>query len=281
MRHPFSTAAGPSGFDAPSARFSRYVALGDSQTEGVGDGDDSTGVIGLADRLAETMARTCPGLLYANLAVRGKLAGQVREEQLEAALTLRPDVATVIAGVNDLLRPRFDPASVGAQLDAMFAALTGQDAVVATVTVPDLSRVIPVARPLSGRIAALNEVICQQAERHGVLVARVGDHPVATDPRLWARDRLHCGPLGHQRIAEALAEVLGLPGSDSAWATELPTRTPAPGPMNAVATEWRWARGFLGPWLLRRLTGRSSGDGRVAKRPQLTPVVPAEAAPVP
>ncbi|MEV0335668.1 SGNH/GDSL hydrolase family protein [Nocardia sp. NPDC050717] len=213
--------------------------------------------------------------------MRGKLAAQVREEQLAAALTLRPDVATVIAGVNDLLRPRFDPASVGAHLDAMFAALTEQGTVVATVTVPDLGRVIPAARPLSARIAALNEVIRHRAGRHGVLVARVGDHPVSADPRLWAPDRLHCGPLGHQRIAEALAEALGLPGSSSDWAAELPTRTPAPGPMTAFATEWQWARGFLGPWLLRRLTGRSSGDGRVAKRPQLTPVVPAEAAPAP
>ncbi|MEY7977661.1 hypothetical protein AB8O53_15245, partial [Streptomyces pilosus] len=39
-----------------------------------------------------------------------------------------------------------------------------------------------------------------------------------------------------------------------------------------VAGELRWAAGFLGPWLVRRLTGRSSGDGRTAKRPALLPV---------
>lgn len=61
MRQPFRTAADPGDLDAPHPRFSRYVALGDSQTEGVGDGDDSTGLIGLADRLAETMARTHRG----------------------------------------------------------------------------------------------------------------------------------------------------------------------------------------------------------------------------
>lgn len=86
-----------------------YVALGDSQTEGVGDGDDVTGLRGWADRLAEHMARHNPGLVYANLAVRGRLAGQAHAEQLAPALALRPDVATVVAGVNDLLRPASTP----------------------------------------------------------------------------------------------------------------------------------------------------------------------------
>ncbi len=119
--------------------FSRYVALGDSQTEGVGDGDDVTGLRGWADRLAEHMARHHSGLLYANLAVRGRLAGQVHAEQLAPALALRPDLATVVAGVNDLLRPRFDADEVAGHLEAMFAALTARGTRVATLTFPDAS----------------------------------------------------------------------------------------------------------------------------------------------
>lgn len=107
-------------------RYLRFVALGDSHTEGVGDGDDVTGLRGWADRLAEHLARHSPQLRYANLAVRGRLAGQVHAEQLPTALALRPDFATVVAGVNDMLRPRFDPDEVAAHLEAMFAALTGQ-----------------------------------------------------------------------------------------------------------------------------------------------------------
>ncbi|MGW3402537.1 SGNH/GDSL hydrolase family protein, partial [Streptomyces zhihengii] len=112
----------------------RYVALGDSQTEGLGDGDDTVGLRGWADRLAERLAEQNPGVRYANLAVRGRLAGQVRAEQLEPALALRPDLATVVAGVNDLLRPAFDADEVAGHLEAMFAALTGAGARVATLT---------------------------------------------------------------------------------------------------------------------------------------------------
>src|SRR5262245_61561497 len=112
----------------PDGEYLRYVALGDSQTEGLGDGDDSTGLRGWADRLAERLAAGNPGFQYANLAVRGRLAGQVHAEQLAPALALRPDLATVVAGVNDLLRRRFDADEVGGHLEAMFAALTAQGA---------------------------------------------------------------------------------------------------------------------------------------------------------
>ncbi len=95
----------------------RYVALGDSQTEGVGDGDDTGGLRGWADRLAELLAHDRPGTLYANLAVRGRLAGQVRAEQLAPALALRPDLATVVAGFNDLLRPGFDADETAGHLE--------------------------------------------------------------------------------------------------------------------------------------------------------------------
>ncbi|MEY7978679.1 SGNH/GDSL hydrolase family protein, partial [Streptomyces pilosus] len=178
------------------AAYLRYVALGDSQTEGLGDGDDITGVRGFADRLAEHLARHEPSLQYANLAVRGRLAGQIHAEQLTPALALRPDLATVVAGVNDLLRPRFDADEVAAHLEAMFAALTAQGAHVATITIPDPARISPLARPLVPRVTALNERIREAARRHGVTVAETALHPVAGDARLWSSDRLHAGPLG-------------------------------------------------------------------------------------
>ncbi|MEV0032091.1 SGNH/GDSL hydrolase family protein [Nocardia sp. NPDC050793] len=252
--------------------YSRYVALGDSQTEGVGDGDDRTGLRGLADRLAERLAAIEPDLHYANLAVRGKLAHQVHAEQLDAALALRPDLATVVAGFNDLLRPGFDADEVVGHLDAMFAALTARGVVVATLTFPDVARITPLARPIGGRVTAMNQRIRASAERHGVIVADTAPYPVVTDPRLWSTDRLHAGPLGHQRIADALAYALRLPGADDRWIEPLQPPLPARGALSTAANELRWAATFLGPWLGRRLTGRSSGDGRTAKRPDLLPV---------
>ncbi|MFF9197568.1 SGNH/GDSL hydrolase family protein [Streptomyces sp. NPDC014779] len=261
---------------ADGTRYRRYVALGDSQTEGVGDGDDATGLRGWADRLAELAAGANPGLTYANLAVRGRLAGQVRAEQLGPALALAPDLATVVAGVNDLLRPRFDADEVAGHLAAMFEALGAGGARVATLTFPDLSRLIPVARPVAPRISALNARIREAARAHGVTVLETAAHPVVTDPRLWSRDRLHASPLGHARIAAAFADALGLPGSDDSWRAPLPPPAvrPATG-ARAVAAELAWAATFLGPWFGRRLRGRSSGDGRTAKRPRLLPVTPA------
>lgn len=257
----------------PTTEYTRYVALGDSQTEGVGDGDDIVGLRGWADRLAEQIAAHQPDFVYANLAVRGTLAGQVRAHQLAPALALRPDLATVVAGVNDLLRPKFDADEVAGQLEAMFAELTRAGARVATATFPDIARISPIARPVSGRIVALNRRIRDAAGRHGVVVADTYGHAVVTDARLWSVDRLHASPMGHSRIAAAFAEALGVPGSDDAWTLPLPGPEPTvPGGLRAAAAELRWAGTFLGPWLGRRLRGRSSGDGRSAKRPRFEPV---------
>ncbi|MFG2720088.1 SGNH/GDSL hydrolase family protein [Streptomyces sp. NPDC048416] len=255
----------------PSGEYLRYVALGDSQVEGLGDGDDTTGLRGWADRLAEHIASVNPGLHYANLAIRGRVAGQVHAEQLGPALALRPDLATVVAGVNDLLRPRFDAAEVAAHLEDMFGALTAAGAQVATVTFPDIGRIVPLARPLRSRVFDLNTRIRAAAARHGVAVAETGRQAIATDPRLWSADRLHASPLGHERIAAAVAQAIHLPRSDDAWTRPLPPQA-VQGRRQAAAAELRWAATFLGPWLGRRLRGQSSGDGRTAKRPQLLPL---------
>ncbi|MFP3986657.1 SGNH/GDSL hydrolase family protein [Streptomyces sp. E11-3] len=246
----------------------RYVALGDSQTEGIGDGDDTVGHRGWADRLAERLTDLDPAVGYANLAVRGRRAAQVRAEQLAPALALEPDLATVFAGVNDLIRPGYDAAAVVGELDAMFAALTGAGATVVTLTFPDIGALVPLARGLRPRVADFNTRVRAAAARHGVLVADTAEPPVTTDPRLWSADRLHASPLGHARIAAAVADTLGLPGSDASWVRPLPT----PRPRSTIAGEARWAADFLGPWVARRLRGQSSGDTRTAKRPHLTPL---------
>ncbi|MER5200344.1 SGNH/GDSL hydrolase family protein [Streptomyces sp. NPDC002755] len=255
----------------PSGEYVRYVALGDSQTEGLGDGDDTVGLRGFADRFAEHLAALNPGLRYANLAVRGRTAGQIRAEQLGPALALRPDLATVVAGVNDLLRPRYDAAEVAGQVEEMFAALTDAGTQVVTLTFPDVGKIAPLARPVRSRVVDLNTRIRAAAARHGVAVAETGRQAVTTDPRMWTADRLHASPLGHERIAAALAQAVHLPGSDDTWTLPLPPHR-VPAGRHAAAAELRWAAGYLGPWLVRRLRGRSSGDGRTAKRPRLLPV---------
>ncbi|MEU6640963.1 SGNH/GDSL hydrolase family protein [Saccharomonospora sp. NPDC046836] len=251
--------------------YSRYVAVGDSQTEGLGDGDEIRGYRGWADRFAEELARVNPGLQYANLAVRGRLAAQIRDEQLAPALALRPDLVTVMGGVNDLIRRRFDAAQVAGCLEDMFAAFTVAGAHVVTFTFPDLTRTTRAARPLRARLLELNARIRATADRHGVTIVDTFPHTVTTDPRLWSTDRLHASPLGHTRMAAALAHTLDLPGSDPDWTSPLPPLPPRSG-LHSAGTELRWISSFVGPWIYRRLRGRSSGDGRTAKRPALAPV---------
>lgn len=253
--------------------FARYVALGDSQTEGLNDGDEVVGYRGWADRLAERLAQVNPQLRYANLAVRGKLAGDVRAEQLEAAVALQPDLATVVAGVNDLLRRRVDVAAVAAELEEMYAALTAAGAQVATVTFPDVSRLVPFGQRLRPRIEALNALIVRAAGRHGVVVLDAFPHAVTADRQLLSADRLHYNADGHARFAEAMAHALGLPGSSDAWTQPLPPAA-ALGAPSLLATDLRWASAYVVPRFGRRLGGRSSGDGRTAKRPALELLAP-------
>ena len=85
---------------------SRFVALGDSFTEGVGDPDPArpNGLRGWADRVAEVLASRTDDFGYANLAIRGRKMAGVLGEQVDPALALDPDLVTVYAGANDILR---------------------------------------------------------------------------------------------------------------------------------------------------------------------------------
>lgn len=252
-------------------RFERYVALGDSTVEGLDDPDGRGGYRGWANRLAERIARLQGDLLYANLAVRGRKTRQVLDEQLEAALALRPDLAVVVAGTNDILRPNFDPEIVAKDLERMQRALIEAGATVVSFTLPDLTPVMPLARPLRGRIVRFARSLVAASARSGAQVIDFTAYPVASDPRLWSEDRLHANSHGHARIAEALADVLNLPGANSEWMVPL-SGSAAPGMPKALAAEFRWTQRYLLPWLGRQALGRSSGDGCHPKRPRLEPV---------
>jgi lysophospholipase L1-like esterase len=247
----------------------RLVAIGDSTVEGIEDPGPDGRYVGWADRLAAHLASVHPDLTYANLAVRGMTAREVRATQLEPALALQPDIAVVVAGVNDLLRPRLDRAALREDILAMHAALSEAGARVVTFTMPDMGRVAPLAVLLRGRIDALNEITLEAADRYGSAVADLAVEPLASDPVLWHDDRLHANSEGHRRIAVALAASLGVDVGD--WRTPLP-EVPQPALPVLVARELGWLVTHLGPWVWRHVTGRGSEETRVCKRPALLPV---------
>ncbi|HEX2834682.1 MAG TPA: SGNH/GDSL hydrolase family protein [Thermoanaerobaculia bacterium] len=252
-------------------RYERYVAIGDSTSEGLDDPDGRGGYRGWANRLAEHIAARQGSLLYANLAIRGRTTRQILEEQLAPALSMQPDLTTVVAGTNDVLRRHFDRAAFQHDLETMQRAFVETGATVLTFTLPDLTPVMPLARVLGDRVAQLNDAIRDACRNTNAILLDLAAYPVATDPRLWSDDRLHANAEGHARIAEALAHALGIEGFDKSWAEPFPDAH-APTTMDLVRAELAWCRRHLLPWIWRHLRGRSSGDGIRAKRPTLMPV---------
>jgi len=258
-------------------RFERYVALGDSSTEGIADGDPRTGYRGWSRRLAERIATSQGGLLYANLGQRGLTTGEIRERQLDRALAMSPDLATVFSGTNDVLAPRFDVAEFGEHSRALQTALRGQGATVLTFTLPDLTPLMPLARLFAPRIVAMNVALRAVCAATGATLVDFAAHAVATDARLWNEDRIHANPAGHARIADALADALGLPGSSAAWREPLPAQ-PAPGVFAVAAREAAWAARHLLPWAVVGLLGAGRRPApRPGPQPELRPVTPRHA----
>ncbi|MDP3773545.1 MAG: hypothetical protein Q8Q85_04695, partial [Gemmatimonadales bacterium] len=144
-------------------------------------------------------------------------------------------------------------------------------ATVLTFTLPDLTPVLPLARPIAGRIRLLNETLRSVSASTGAVLVDLAAHPVASDPRLWSPDRLHANTVGHTRIAAALAHALGLPGTDDAWAQPLPPVAP-PTTRERIAAEIQWGRRYFLPWAWGHVRGGSSSDGRGPKRPNLEPL---------
>lgn len=249
--------------------WTRYVAIGDSQTEGLHDYDERGEPRGWADRLAERLALDRPELRYANLAVRGRRTGEIRAEQLDVALALEPDLASVVTGVNDVVGRRADIDAVGPDIEAMYAALRRRGCTVVSCTFP--LPAVGLARRLRPRLQALNEVIRRLAARHEVLLVDCEPIAAAADLRLWSPDRIHLNPQGHQRLADAFAAVLT--GSrDERWKEPLPP-LPPPSRSRMAVSEAAWIARYLVPKIIRTARGRSSGDGRTAKRPELTRVL--------
>jgi lysophospholipase L1-like esterase len=216
-------------------------------------------------------------LLYANLAIRGRLLDRILAEQLGPALAMRPDLVSFVAGGNDILRLDAD---VDALLDRVDRAVgrireTGADVLLATSADPVHS---PVIRRVRRRAALYYAGTWSIARRHGAHVVDLWGLACLRDLRLWAPDRLHLTSEGHRRVANAALVGLGLAPDDPAFADPLPADALAP-PAHRVRADAEWARDHLLPWAVRHFQGRSTGDDRPPKRPTLAPVAALSALP--
>jgi lysophospholipase L1-like esterase len=245
--------------------WTRYVAIGDSFTEGIGDPEDGSpgGHRGWADRVAEVLAEQTDDFAYANLAIRGRLLQQILDEQVEPALELKPDLISISAGGNDIIRPGTDPDDIAARFESGLARLTSDGATVVMFNGPDIG-MTPVLGRVRGKVAIYNENLRFLAKKYDAVVADMWALRELADPQMWATDRLHFSPIGHHTIAKMVLEALNVEN-------ELEPLQPEPLPKRpwrqARTEDMVWAREHFVPWVLRRLRHQSSGDNVTPKRP--------------
>ena len=247
----------------------RFAAIGDSFTEGVGDESADGTPRGWADLVAEGWASALgEPISYANLAVRGKLAWPVVDEQLEAALALEPTHLSFNGGGNDMLRPGTDEARI---VDAFAHVLRRcRDAGVVPVMLAgaDPSGGLPMKRLIRSRGDSLTAAVTARfAGDDGIVWAINWTDAELRDPSFWSPDRLHMNFRGHHRVAARVLTSLGLEAPADWWS--LPEAHPP------HLSTGQYYRAHVAPWVKRRVTGRSSGDGRAPKYGDWIEVAPA------
>jgi lysophospholipase L1-like esterase len=250
--------------------WTRYVAIGDSFSEGIGDPEPRSpgGVRGWADRLAEVLSDGVDDFAYANLAIRGRLLQQIIDEQVEPALALSPDLITISGGGNDIIRPGTDPDDLADKFEMAIERLRSGGATVVMFNGPDIG-MTPVLNRSRGKIAIYNENLRGIAHRQDAIVADMWPMRELRDPRMWAPDRLHFSPLGHHTIARMVLATLNV---DNDLAPYAPEPLPPVSWREARVGDIGWAREHLMPWVLRRIRHQSSGDNITAKRPDASSV---------
>jgi lysophospholipase L1-like esterase len=189
-----------------------YVALGDSFTEGVGDPVDGFAGLGAVDRVAAALRQTNPDLRYTNLAKRGLGVAEIREQQLAAALSLKPDLVSIVAGANDIMTGQFSAARWEEALATMYGAFVQSGAAVIAATLPDFPILRTLKEPLQarvrGNIARGNEVIQRLAAQYGAILVDAWTLSRQSDPQDWSEDGVHLNARGYFKFAGETLKVL-------------------------------------------------------------------------
>jgi lysophospholipase L1-like esterase len=229
--------------------YMRVAALGDSFTFGLGD-PTASGYRGWARLLADAIGRD-HDVSFCNLAQPGATSADVRHRQLLDAVDHKPNLATLIVGLNDTFRSSWDAAVVRSDVLHSAERLTSQGATLLTVRFHDHGRVFRLprflARPLLDRIEVLNGIYDEVHRTYGGLQVDLAAHPGVYDPEFWTVDRLHPSELGHRALAHEYADQLSRVGLEfDPPGLDLDGITPTRG------SELRWLRSEVAPWLARR-----------------------------
>jgi len=240
----------------------RFVAIGDSFTEGVGDELPDGTPRGWADLVAQGWADGLGRpIAYANLAIRGRLAWPIVDGQLEAALALRPTHLSFNGGGNDMLRPRTPLDRIADAFDQVLRRCDEEGVKMILLSGADPTAGLPLGPMIRRRGDQLSAVVERRLGGRTDVVRALNwpDRDLALGP-FWAPDRLHMNARGHHRVAARVLTELGM-DPDPAW-WDLPAEDTQAGERLRGAAYYRE---HVGPWIRRRVTRTSSGDNRVAK----------------
>lgn len=239
-----------------------FIALGDSFTEGIGDTLPDGSVRGWADFVALGLARTSQTpVRYANLAIRGKKLVPIINEQVEPALAQHPTLVSINGGGNDLMRPNVSIDSIAQQLLTTVSRITSAGSHVVLLSGANPSRHMPLGSLLRHRGNKLDEAVLTKLPMENVTYVDNWADETLEDIRYWSEDRLHLNTRGHLKVAGNVLHALEV-AVPEAWSVErLASGTTELRPHR----DMNYYREYVVPWVGRRLTGKSSGDGRKPK----------------
>ena len=261
------------------SKYARFIALGDSMTEGMNDVIINGNFRGWADRVADVLATTHPNFTYMNLAIRGKLVGQVVREQIPVALKHIPYPGSITgdveitpsdvlvsfhAGANDILRPKYSPEETIATYNKGVEIFAERGVrLMLFCILEDFAAGSKTGSALAERFRYFNENVKRIAKDAGAILLDPNPEPFWHDKSFMSWDRLHMNSEGHHRAAQGVLARLELPHDPDF--REPAVRIEKKSRWREVRENLHWFFAFLLPWIWRRIRGRSSGDGRMPK----------------
>lgn len=187
----------------------RFVAIGDSFTEGIGDEVEGIALKSWVDHFVQLCENE---LKYANFAKRGLVTKEIRSQQLGKALTFNPDLVSLIAGANDVLKGSWNHHAYKNDMEFMIDTLskTGADIIIANL--PDFTVRLPLSsekkQVLREQLLEANEVILSLSREYKLHHVDFWNHHLVNDNTLWSTDLVHPNSKGYVKVAELIFNSL-------------------------------------------------------------------------
>ncbi|HDR3649520.1 TPA: SGNH/GDSL hydrolase family protein [Bacillus anthracis] len=187
----------------------RFVAIGDSFTEGIGDEVEGIALKSWVEHFVQLCVND---IEYVNFAKRGLVTKEIRSQQLEKALTFNPDLVSLIAGANDVLKGRWNHQEYKNDMEIIIDTLSKTDADIIIGNLPDFTVRLPFASEkkevLKEQLLEANEVIFSLSREYKLHHIDFWNHPLVNDNTVWSKDLIHPNSKGYVKVAELIHSSL-------------------------------------------------------------------------